>query len=191
MKKNLGWVVLAMVLVAGFTPYALKTDRFGWEVSDLSTKTTRGETTTAYTTPDVTERDYTNLVANHADAIIFTLDPYRYNILGMRFITDDDGDDTVFDLFASKGQDYFTRIATLTLVGGTVSGPDTSTNAGASVFCDTITISNEFWISTLNDVDNAGADRIAMLYLDMHGYDTWALIGTTVDDTTLVQITGY
>ncbi|KKK55290.1 hypothetical protein LCGC14_3076040, partial [marine sediment metagenome] len=89
MKKYLGWILLAFILVAGFTPYALKTDSFGWE--------TAGETTTAYTSPAVTERDYTNLVANHTDAITFTLNPFRYNIMEMRFIVYDDGDDTVFD----------------------------------------------------------------------------------------------
>ena len=191
MKKWLGWIVLAVILVAGFTPYALKTDNFGWEVSDLSTKTNRGETTTAYTTPAVTERDYDNLIANHADAVVFTLDPFRYNVITCRFIVDDDGDDTVFDVFASKGQDYFIHAMTLTLKGSTVSGPDTSTNPGASVFCDTITptITSGWW-STVTVV-SGGADTQAQVSWDLQGFDTWALIGTTVDDTTLVQITGH
>ena len=192
MKKWIGWILLALVLIVGFTPYALKTDNFGWEVSDLSTKTNRGETTTAYTTPAVTERDYANLIANHADAVIFTLNPYRYNTIGCRFIVDDEDDDTVFDVFATKKKtDHFTRIATLTIKGGTVSGPDTSTNAGASVFCDTITVTNEFWITSLKVVDGGATDRMSTIWWDMHGYDTWAFIGTTVDDTTLVQITGH
>ena len=150
-----------------------------------------GETTTAYTTPAVNERDYTNLTANHTDAVVFTLTPYRWNVIGLRFIVDDDGDDTVFDVFASKGiTDHFTRIATLTIKGGTQVGPDTSTDSSA-VFCDTITVTNSFWVSTITVVDGGGADRMSTIYWDMAGYNTWALVGTTVDDTTLVQATGY
>jgi hypothetical protein len=177
---------LVLILVMGATTYrgdALRTDSFGWE--------TLGETTTAYTTPAVTERDYTNLAANHTDAIIKTITPYRYNNIGLRFIVDDDGDDTVFDLFASKGQDYFNRVCTITLKGGTVSGPGTSTDSSAAVFCDTLTLTNSNWITAITAVDGGGADRQSTVWLDLNGYDTLALVGTTVDDTTLVQITGH
>jgi len=183
--KNTMLILLGMVVVLamGASETVIRTDRFGWE--------TMGETTTAYTTPAVNERDYTNLVANHADAVVFTLAPYRWNAILMRFVVDDDADDTVFDLFASKGQDHFTRIATLTLKGGTQVGPATSTATTGGVFVDTITITNEFWYTTLHAVDGAGADRIASLRFDACGFDTFALVGTTVDDTTLVQATGY
>ena len=160
-------------------------------ITEDFTWSTIGETTTAYTSPAVNERDYANLVANHSDAIVFTLDPYRWNSIGLRFIVDDDGDDTVFDVFASKGKlDHFTRMATLTLKGGTQVGPDTSTGSSA-VFCDTIAVSNSFWISAITVVDGGAADRMATIWWDMNGFNTWALVGTTVDDTTLVQATGY
>ncbi len=163
--------------------YLLRTDNFGWE--------TVGETTTAYTTPGVTERDYTNLVANHTDAIVFTLEPFRWNTMGLRIVVDDDGDDTVFDVFASKGQDYFQKVCTLTCKGGTQTGPATSTETTSGVFCDTITVSAEQWITSLVFVQEASTNELGTVWIDLKGYDTWALIGTTVDDTTLVQATGY
>ncbi len=183
MKKSLIVIVVAVLFIMGATN-VLRTDDFGWE--------TAGETTTAYTTPAVDERDYANLVANHSDAVVFTLKPYRWNIMGMRFVVDDDGDDTVFDVFATKGiTDHFTQIATLTIKGGTQVGPPTSTETTSGVFADTITVTNSEWITTIITVDNAGGDTIATIWWDMNGFNTWGFVGTTVDDTTLVQITGH
>jgi hypothetical protein len=161
-----------------------KTKAFVWE--------TIGEVTTAEAaSPAVDERDYTNMVANHTNSVFITFDPLRWNSMGLRFVVDDDGDDTVFDIFATKGQsDYFTRIVTLTLKGGTQVGPATSTDA-STVFCDTITKTNEFWPKTITVTDGAGNDRIASVWFDMIGFDTWAFIPTTVDDTTVIQATGF
>ncbi len=182
MKKVI--IAIVVVLFVMGATNVLRTDDFGWE--------TAGETTTAYTTPAVNERDYTNLTANHTDAVVFTLKPYRWNAIGVRFVVDDDGDDTVFDVFATKGiTDHFTRIATLTIKGGTQVGPDTSTDTTAAVFCDTITVTNGNWITAVTVVDGAGADRMSTIWWDMNGFNTWAFVGTTVDDTTLVQITGH
>ena len=185
MKKYVvGFMIVALLSMGATTQVgrSVRTDNYGWERG--------GETTTAYTSPAVNERDYANLIANHSDAIVFTLEPYRWNSITVRFIVDDDADDTVFDVFASKGQDYFTRICTLTLVGGTASAPSTSTGS-AAVFVDTITITNEVWATDIKEVDAGGADRQSTVTWDMRGYDTYAFIGTTVDDTTLVQITGH
>ncbi len=188
MKKILiGCLIVCAVLVAGATKYnglTLKTDSFSWE--------TAGEVTTAEAaSPAVNERDYTNMVANHTNSQIFTLFPYRYNIIGLRFVVDDAADSTVFDIFASKGQDFFTRIATLTITGGAQVGPATSTETTSGVFCDTIAITNEQWITALTVVDGAAADRIASVWFDMHGFDTWAFIPTTVGDTTAIYFTGH
>lgn len=163
---------------------ALETNYFPWQ--DL------GDTATAYTSPAVDERDYANLVANHPDAVVLTLDSVRWNAMGLRFVTDDAADAWVVDVFASKGQDYFTRMATLTLTGGAQVGPATSTDASA-VFVDTIAVTNNFWPSVLTPVDNAGADRIASLWFDMDGFDTWAFVATTAQAsaTLLIQGTGH
>jgi hypothetical protein len=184
--KVIGWVAFIALLVMGATQYpgeALRTDSYGWQKL--------GETTTAYSSAAETERDYTTYVANHSDAIVHTFDPFRYNNIGFRFIVDDDGDDTVFDVMASRGEDYFTRIATLTLKGGTASGPATSTDSTSAVFCDTITVSNSNWITAITAVDNAGGNRQATIWWDANGYDTWSFLATTVDDTTRVDVSGY
>jgi hypothetical protein len=154
-----------------------------------------GETATAYTTPAVNERDYANLVANHPDATVYTLaNAKRWNGYGFRFVTDDDADAWVIDVFASKGEDYFTRVVTLTLTGGTQVGPATATDADA-VFVDTIAKTNEFWLSEadMKVVDGAGADRIASFWFDGSGFDTWAFIATAVEAnaTLKIQGTGY
>ena len=191
MKKWFLIIIGAALLVSAlFVPakaavrhigYALRTDQFDWEKF--------GETATAYTTPAVTERDYTNFTANHPNAPILRVSA-EYNGLLFRFVVDDDADDTVFDVFASRGEDYLTRIATFTLIGGTQVGPATSTDA-ATVFCDTLTITNEQWGTTMKVIDGLGGDRIASVMFDAMGYDTFAFVGTTVDDTTLIQISGY
>ena len=164
----------------------LRTSLYNWE--DL------GETATAYTSPAVNERDYDNLVANHPDAVTYTLPNGRWNGNGFRFITDDDADGWVVDVFASKGQDYFTQIATLTLTGGTQVGPATSTDASA-VFVDTIAITNENWISSeaMKVADGAGANRIASLWFDGSGFSTFSFVATTAKAaaTLKIQGTGY
>lgn len=189
-KLALVLMVAVVVLVIGATEQVLRTDRFIWQ--------TRGEAagsdgTTAYTSPAVNERDYDNLVANHANALTFTVTPYRWNAVGFRFVVDDDGDAWVADVFVSKGQDFFTRIVTLTITGGTQIGPPTSTDTASGVFCDTIAASNEFWITEMNIVDGGGTDRIATIWFDLAGFDTISFIPTTIEnnEVLLVQNTGY
>ena len=162
----------------------LRTDNFKWE--DM------GETSTAYTTPAVDERDYTNFVTNHPNAVVVDLNKSKWNSYGFRFVTDDDGDAWVVDVFASKGEDYFTRVMTLSLTGGTQVGPATTTDADA-VFVDTITKSNENWRRLLDVVDGGGGDRIASIWFDGMGFDTWAFVATTAEAgaTLLIQGTGY
>ena len=154
-----------------------------------------GETSIAYTSPDVDERDYANMVANHPGAVIYTLENgNRWNGYGFRFATDDDADGWVVDVFASKGKDYFTKVVTLTLTGGTQVGPATSTDASA-VFVDTIAKTEEFWLSSveMKVVDGGGANRIASLWFDGSGFDTWAFVLTTAKAaaTLKIQGTGY
>lgn len=151
-----------------------------------------GSTATAYLSPAANERDYATLVANHPDAAVFNLGSKRWNSMGLRFVTDDAADAWVVDVFASKGQDYFTRIATLTLTGGTQVGPATATDVSA-VFVDTIAVTNSMWAKTITETDNAGADRIARLNFDIIGYDTFAFVATTAQAaaTLLIQGTGY
>jgi hypothetical protein len=187
MKKLIIGILVGFVLLfMGFTIYhgdALRTDAYPWE--------TIGESSTAYTTPAVNERDYTNLVANHSDAVVYEMTTFRYNNVGFRFSLDDNpvGADVVFDVFASKGQDYFTRICTLTLKAGLQVGPSVTGDTG--VFADTLAVSNPNWPTAITAVDGAGGDRISSVWFDTNGFDTYAFVGTTVDETIKVQMTGH
>jgi hypothetical protein len=158
---------------------AQRTDAFIWDAL--------GETSTAYTTPAVDERDYVSMKTNHPDAVFYTNKPYRWNGAAFRFITDADANAYTVDMFASKGKkDSFTKIATLTLAGGKQVGPDAT-----GVFVDTISVSDAQWKSTITVVDGAGADRIASLYMDALGFDTFAFVATAVSTTLTVEATGY
>jgi len=163
----------------------LETPSYSWE--------SLGETSTEYaTSPTVSQRDYTGFAAAFPGAVIYTSDPYRWNAMNLRFVTDDAADAWDVDVFASKGEDYFTRIATLALTGGAQVGPATATSTPA-VFVDTIGVTNENWITTFKQVDVAGGDRIASLRFDMCGFDTFAFVATSVatNKTLLIQGTGY
>ena len=178
---------LILILVMGATTYrgdSLRTDSYGWELM--------GQTATAESASPV-QRDYATFVSDNTNSIIKTFTPYRYNNIGMRFIVDNpDTTGATIDVFASKGQDYFNRVMTLAVTGGTASGPDTSTDSSA-VFCDTITVTNSNWITAVTAVDNGGNNRQASVWLDANGYDTWAFVPTTVSGTTTVrvEVTGH
>ena len=183
----LGFLVGGASLEEGRT---LKTDAFGWD--------TIGEQTTAVTVSTYVVH-YTDAVSAYSDSVYTTFDPYRINTLGLRFVMNDDHlNDAVFQVFMGKGvEDYLVRIATLTIQAGTaisghsISAPDTTTDTVSTHFCDTITVSNENWITALTAVDNGGNNRIATVWWDLHGYSTIMLVGTTLDSTTLVQATGF
>ncbi len=177
-------VLAAMVVIVFFVMgNALRTDNTTW--------VTLGECTgAALTTPAVGERDYANMVANHSTAVIWTATrPYSVNNIGLRFVVDDDADAWVVDVFATRGKgDYFTRIATLTLTGGTQIGPPTTTDTTSGVFCDTIAITNSNWITAITLVDNAAGNQMSTVWFDMNGYDTLAFIHTTAETSEVLLI---
>ena len=157
----------------------LRTDAFTW--------VSLGETSTAYTTPAVDERDYANMKANHPDAVIYTQDPYRWNGVAFRFITDADADAYTVDVFASKGEeDSFTKIVTLALTGGKQVGPDAT-----GVFVDTVVASDAQWKVDIKVIDGGGADRISSIWTDALGFDTFAFVATAVSTTLQVEAIGY
>lgn len=158
----------------------LRTPTYPWD--------TLGETSTAYTTPAVNERDYTNFVTNHPDAVVYHHAVERWNAMQLRFVTDDDADAWAVDVFASRGEDYFTKICTLTLTGGTQVGPATSTDVSA-VFVDTIVPSDVTWLTVPYTIDS-GTDRIASYWFDMCGFDTFAFVATTAESGATLKIQG-
>jgi hypothetical protein len=95
----------------------------------------------------------------------------------MRFRVDgSDGDSNVLELYAMAGaDDHYTRIATLTLTAGTQTD-------GTYLFCDTVVITNEFWIDDIIAISDAG-NNIAKVALNLQGYTHFALIASTLNST--------
>lgn len=95
-----------------------------------------------------------------------------------RFRGGTDGQTAVVNLYAMRGtNDHYTRIATLTLTTGTQTD-------GTYLFIDTITIANEKWIDDIVAVSD-GADGIAQLALNTHGYTKFLFIATTLNPAVL------
>lgn len=102
--------------------------------------------------------------------------------LGLRFITDDDADANVVNLYAMAGEnDFYTLIAILTLTGGTQVAPGTS-----KVFCDTLVVTSEKWpttMSVISPIDN----QIASLVINTHGNTKFLLLAVTRANTLTVD----
>ena len=100
----------------------------------------------------------------------------------LRFITDDDADANVLNLYAMAGDtDFYKLIATITLTGGTTVAPGTS-----KVFCDTLVLTAEKWPTSMKAMSPIAND-IAGISLNVHGYKNFLLIATTLANTLTVQ----
>ena len=139
-----------------------------------------GSITTEDTALAVTGRDWTtvNAIAAANKVQIELREPIPYALL-FRFRADDDADlDSVLQLYAARGEDYFHRIAQLTVVTGT---QDTGTST--IHFVDTITPASE---DALFDGEESNlANMIAHYYVRTLGYDKFVFIASDLDSTTV------
>ena len=99
----------------------------------------------------------------------------------MRFRVDgSDGDSNVLELYAmcdpDGAGDHYTRIATLTLTAGT------QVDANSYLFCDTVVITNEFYMDDIIPLSNAG-NGIASVALNLQGHTHFLLIASTLNST--------
>ena len=95
----------------------------------------------------------------------------------MRFRTDgSDGDDIVIEMYASKGADYYTHVATLTTIQGTQ-------DWSGGHFVDEIVVTNEEWDLGLRV--QSVTNEIGRVYFNTGGFDRFMFIVTTLDPTTL------
>lgn len=92
-----------------------------------------------------------------------------------RFLCDSDGDSNVLNMYAMRGDDHYTLIATLTLTGGT------QVDGSIGVFVDTIVVTNEQWPTEIA-VQNDAANGIANIALYTHGYSKFLFLATTFAD---------
>ncbi|NOQ21622.1 MAG: hypothetical protein GQ565_03085 [Candidatus Aegiribacteria sp.] len=143
-------------------------------------------TTASAATPSVANRAYAK-VAEKNVATHRVFEPnYMHNALELRFSGTTNADSIVLDLLAARGQgDYYTRIATLTLTVGT------QQRTGATdLFVDTIIVTNEYWLKPIKVVSDAG-NYIARVILDKCGYNSFAIVPTTVAGSVIAEFSGF
>ena len=94
----------------------------------------------------------------------------------MRFKTTggSENDTDTVNLYAMRGDDHYTRILTMTLTQGTQTD-------GTNTFIDTITGASEKWADEIEVVSD-GANGIAHLELNTHGYSKFLVIATTLNN---------
>lgn len=98
----------------------------------------------------------------------------------LRFRGGVDGDSNVVNLYAMRAEteaDHYTRIITLTLTTGTQSD-------GTNLFIDTLVSTNEKWGDDIVVVSD-GANGIAHLELNTHGYSKFLVVATTLNSDEL------
>lgn len=135
------------------------------------------------TTPNQANRTYA-LFAAVSKVQIYTVPP-KWNSVLLRAGTTTDADSTVFDVFVTRGTaDHWTRVCTLTFTTGT----QTSGTTG-SEFCDTVVVSNETWLAAVNPLSPTG-NYIAMVEMDVRGFDRIGFVPTTLATDTFIEITG-
>ena len=140
-----------------------------------------GSITTEHAALAVTGRDTATVDALGSGTVVListkeTAWPYA---LFLRFRSDGvENDDSVVEMYAARGTDYYQRIATLTVAQGT---QDTSTST--IHFVDSITPSNENAFFDGEEINVA--DMIAQYYVRTLGFDKFAFVVSDLDTTTL------
>ena len=134
----------------------------------------------------VTERDYDTNKA--LDNIVAWKVPYGINAAEIRFLLSTNNADVDIDVWLGRrdkdGDASLVRAATLDVICG-------NGDVGDNKAADTITISNEAWITSMKSVV-PGAEHEARLVLDLCGYDLIVFHGYgTFDEDCIVQCSGY
>lgn len=128
----------------------------------------------------VTGRDWTTVdaIADANKVQIELREPIPYALL-FRFRTDgSDGDDSVLQMYAAKGEDHFHRVAQLTIVQGTQ-----DTDTATIHFVDTITPASE---DALFDGEESNlTNMIAHYYIRTFGYDKFLFVCSDLDTSTI------
>ena len=126
----------------------------------------------------VTERDYASVEAllSTQKAVYTSTDGAKE--AEVRFITPADADGWVVELYAAKtAYDHYTRMATLTLTGGT------QVHSSGKVFVDTLVGTNEAWIGVFpvaREIQSA-VNMIARYSWQLKGYKRFLFIASTIE----------
>ncbi|KKK51722.1 hypothetical protein LCGC14_3112120 [marine sediment metagenome] len=115
--------------------------------------------------------------------------PASINMLETRFLGVANNDDYTVDVHAGRmeqGKAEMARVCTLTLKCG-----QQTSDWGALLYIDTITITNNLWLKTVASVE-PGTDQQARLIFDPCGYNVVGFYGySTFDGDCYVEISGY
>lgn len=134
----------------------------------------------------VDERDATTAEGLAAAKIVKIQPAGNVSAMLLRFRADGAADlNSVLELYASRGDDYYTRIATLTITTGT---QDTGTST--IHFIDEIVATNE---QALFDGEEGTtlSEYIGMYYLRTFGFDRFLLIASDLDSTAVYVDVAY
>lgn len=142
-----------------------------------------GTLTIAQTALAVTGRTKAAVVAlADAKKITYKADLFS-SLIECRISTDADADAQVVNVYVSRGDD-FVLTGTLTLTGGTQTGPN------SNVYVDTIVESDVSWLrpSGTRVVSGDGNNEMARWVLDLMGYSEVLFIATTLVSGTTLRI---
>ena len=144
-----------------------------------------GTFTAADTTPGVAARSYAQVEALTNTVIHPITD--EFNNIELRFTGDTDADSIVYDIFAARDEDYFTRVCTVTCTCGTQ-----QMGSSAVLAVDILAITNSNWPKSIVESD-AVANEVARLAFDACGYKYWAFVPTTIpgSSSNTIQISGF
>lgn len=150
-----------------------------YSVSPQSKWVNAGSITVAQAALGVDGRDYDTVQALASTTVNLIEPEIAPKALLLRFRADGNEDvDSVLQLYACRGSDHYQHIAQLTVVTGTQ-----DTDTATIHFVDTITPASENALFDGEEVNTA--DGIALYYLRTLGFDSFAVICSDLDSTTV------
>jgi len=132
----------------------------------------------------VTGRKPADIAAFAAGSYALWEVPLRINTAEIKFSTTADADGQVVNVYAARGNSDYVFVMTLTLTGGTQTGPN------SDVYVDTIVESAAAWKASSTQVINSAGNHIARWRIDLDGYSRVLFVATTLVTSSTLRIEG-
>ena len=143
-----------------------------------------GEITASKAALAITGRKASDIAAFARGSYALWEVPLRINTAEIKFSTTADADAHVVDVYAARGNSDYVLVGTLTLTGGTQTGPN------SDVYVDTMVESDIDWEASGTDVIRSTGDHIARWYIKLMGYSRLLFIATTLETDATLRIEG-
>ena len=143
-----------------------------------------GEITASKAALAVTGRKASDIAAFARGSYALWEVPLRINTAEIKFSTTADADAHVVDVYAARGNSDYVLVGTLTLTGGTQTGPN------SNVYVDTIVEGGIVWNTSCTEVINTAGNHIARWIINLVGYNRILFIATTLASNTTLQVYG-